>query len=80
MESELGTLGMLLVEVARLFYVKSRHEGWTASTLQKGRAILAAWRVRSEEAWGPNGAILEHVAGEGIPIFVSVRPYIFMIG
>jgi hypothetical protein len=29
----------------------------------KGRSLLASWRVRSEEAWGPSGAILEHVAG-----------------
>ncbi|CAM6096109.1 unnamed protein product [Calypogeia fissa] len=33
--------------------------------MTKARSLLASWRVRSEEGWGPSGAILEHVAGSG---------------
>ncbi len=63
LDSHLGILGVLLVDIARLFYIKSRDEGWSAENMTKGRSLLASWRVRSEEAWGPSGAILEHVAG-----------------
>lgn len=72
--SDLGTLGLLLVEIARLFYIRSRQEGWTTTTLSLGRSLLASWRVRSEDAWGPNGAILEHVAGKaGDPLLWRCR-------
>lgn len=62
--SKLGSQGLLLAEIARLFYIKSREEGWSTDTMTKARSLLASWRVRSEEAWGPNGAILEHIAGQ----------------
>lgn len=62
--STLGTLGLLLVDIARLFYIRSRSEGWTPKTMEIAKCLLAAWRVRSEETLGPNGAILEHVAGK----------------
>lgn len=62
-DSKLGQIGVLLVDIARLFYIKSRDKGWSPENMAKGRSMLASWRVRSEEAWGPNSAILEHVAG-----------------
>ncbi|CAM6118115.1 unnamed protein product [Calypogeia fissa] len=64
LDSSLGILGLLLVDISRLFYIKSRDEGWSVENMTKARSLLASWRVWSEEAGGPSGAILEHVANE----------------
>lgn len=75
-QSALGAHGILLVEIARLFYLRSRAEGWTKETIELARSLLASWRVRTEEAWGPNSAPLEHVAGNEIDVSIP-RPYVF---
>ncbi|MCO5591175.1 hypothetical protein L7F22_045156 [Adiantum nelumboides] len=58
-------LGMLLVDVAHLFFSCSRRRGWTAEDIKMGRSLLASWRILSEEYDGPNSSPLEHVAGSG---------------
>lgn len=63
LETPLGSIGMLLFEIGRLFYIQSREGGWRNSTLETARNLLASWRVRSEEHFGVNGSVLEHVAG-----------------
>lgn len=54
--------GILLTEIARLFYSHSRKYGWTSKGMQNARQLLAAWHIRMEESTGPNSLPLEHVA------------------
>ncbi|KAL3698989.1 hypothetical protein R1sor_017011 [Riccia sorocarpa] len=64
--SALYQLGLLLIQIARMFYLLHRSgDGWTADSLDRCRFALASWRIRSEELLGPNSSILEHVAGAG---------------
>ena len=60
---EFCLLGLILVEISRIFSTHSRTHGWTFEAITNARKYLAAWRVRWEELYGPNGSILEHVAG-----------------
>lgn len=62
-DEEFCLLGLILVEISRLFFTHSRIHGWTFEAIIIAREYLAAWRVRWEELYGPNGSILEHVAG-----------------
>ncbi|KAL3696208.1 hypothetical protein R1sor_010284 [Riccia sorocarpa] len=64
--SALYQLGLLLIQIARMFYLLHRSgDGWTADSLDRCRFALASWWIRSEELLGPNSSILEHVAGAG---------------
>jgi hypothetical protein len=63
LDSILGGIGVVLIEVGRLFYTHSRSYDWTFQSRQNARELLAAWRVRLEESVGPNSSLLEHVAG-----------------
>lgn len=56
-------LGLLLIDIAHIFYNYSRDKGWSKEGLIVARSLLLAWRVRSEEYHGPNSSPLEHVAG-----------------
>ncbi len=40
------------------------HNGWIEESMLVARELLASWRVWWEEYLGPNGSILEHVAGK----------------
>ena len=62
-KSVLGSLGVLLTEVGKLFFVNTREHGWNRESLTIGKNLLNSWRVRSEEGVGPNNSPLEHVAG-----------------
>lgn len=62
--TEKGMLGMLLIEIGRIFYLHSRTHGWTVESMAQARQLLMAWRVRNEEINGPNSSPLEHVVGE----------------
>jgi len=77
-DSDLGILGLLLVDIAHLFYIKSRDKGWTVENMATGRSLLASWRVRSKEAWGANRAILEHVASK--ILIICIARMRFMVG
>lgn len=59
----LGGLGVLLIEICRLFHSHSRCYGWSKEAMGVAKNLLAAWRVRVEESLGPNSFPLEHVAG-----------------
>ena len=60
----IGVIGMILLEVERLFYSHSRTYGWTQDSIFIARELLATWRIKMEEALGPNSSPLEHVAGK----------------
>ena len=62
--SVLGSLGVLLTEVVKLFFVNTRHHGWSRENLTFGKKLLSSWQVRSEEGVGSNNSPLEHVAGK----------------
>ncbi|KAL3695268.1 hypothetical protein R1sor_009344 [Riccia sorocarpa] len=63
-ETTIGQLGTVLIEIARMFYIVSRTAGgWTEEMIGRGRMLLASWHIRSEEKLGANSSIFEHVAG-----------------
>ncbi|MCO5560550.1 hypothetical protein L7F22_014165 [Adiantum nelumboides] len=63
--SDIQDLGLLLIDIAHLFFNYTRDHGWTNKTIEVARTLLSSWRVRSEEAFGANSSPLEHVAGSG---------------
>lgn len=56
-------LGLLLIDIAHLFYNFSRDHGWSKKDMEVVKRLMLAWRVRSEESFGKNSSPLEHVAG-----------------
>lgn len=68
-ENDLCFLGLILVEVCRLFFTHTRIYGWSLESLTFAQEYFAALRVRWEEYFGPDGSILEHVAGKSVHIF-----------
>lgn len=60
--------GLLLIDIAHLFYSFSRTNGWTLDTIHIARTLLQAWKIRKDEYYGPNASILEHMAGNEIDI------------
>ncbi|MCO5555122.1 hypothetical protein L7F22_008663 [Adiantum nelumboides] len=58
-------IGMLLVDIAHMFFDCSRKIGWSKDCIAKCRSLLLSWRIRSEEYYGANSSPLEHVAGNG---------------
>ncbi|MCO5576792.1 hypothetical protein L7F22_030612 [Adiantum nelumboides] len=55
-------LGMLLADIAHLFFGSSQKRGWTSKDIQTGRSLLTSWRILSEEYEGPpNSSPLKHV-------------------
>ena len=61
---EFCLLGLILMEISQIFFTHSRTHGWTFGAIIIAREYLVAWRVRWEELYGPNGSILEHIAGK----------------
>lgn len=55
--------GLLLIDIAHLFYSFSRTNGWTLDTIHIARTLLQAWKIRKDDYYGPNASILEHMAG-----------------
>jgi hypothetical protein len=68
LDSILGGISTMLIEVGRLFYTHSRY-GWTSQTRQNVWELLAAWHVRFEENVEPNSFSLEHVASIHFKVF-----------
>jgi hypothetical protein len=68
LDSILGGIGTMLIEVGRLFYTHSYY-GWTFQTRQNVWELLTAWHVRFEENVGPNSSPLEHVASIHFKVF-----------
>lgn len=58
-------LGMLLIDIAHIFFECSRRKGWSKDYIQKCRSLFLSWRILSEEYYGANSSPLEHVAGNG---------------
>lgn len=56
-------LGLLLIDIAHMFFDCTREKGWTSNDIQVCRTLLLSWRILSEEYDGPNSSPLEHVAG-----------------
>lgn len=65
-QKELKDLGMLLIDIAHIFYNYTRSHGWSSEALEVTRKLLLSWRILSEENHGPNSSPLEHVAGKNI--------------
>lgn len=65
-------LGMLLVDIAHIFYNFSRTNGWTMESINAARSLFLAWRIRSEEYYGANSSPLEHVAGVRLLVFSAL--------
>jgi len=63
LDSILGGIGAMFIEVGRLFYTHSRSYGWTSQSRQNAQELLVAWHVCLEESVGPNLSPLEPVAG-----------------
>ena len=57
-------IGMLLCDIAHMFYDISRQRGWTKEYMDTCRSLLLSWRILSEEYDGANASPLEHVAGK----------------
>jgi hypothetical protein len=60
----IGVIGMILLEVGRLFYSHSHTYGWTHDSIFIARELLPTWRIKMEEVLGPYSSPLEHVAGK----------------
>ncbi|MCO5597525.1 hypothetical protein L7F22_051603 [Adiantum nelumboides] len=58
-------LGLLLVDIAHIFFKYTRDHGWSKEAVEVAKTLLASWRVRSEESLGANSSPLKHVAGSG---------------
>ena len=58
----LGSLGILLTEIGRLFFVHTRRHRSTKDHMTIGRMLLCVWKVRSEYNLDPNNSPLEHIA------------------
>lgn len=56
-------LGLLLIDIAHLFFSSTRERGWSTEDIKTCRSLLSSWRILSEEYEGANGSPLEHVAG-----------------
>lgn len=56
-------LGLLLIDIAHIFFNYTRDHGWSEEAIQVARTFLSSWRVRCEESLGANSSPLEHVAG-----------------
>lgn len=56
-------IGLLLIDIAHIFFDCTREKGWTTHDIQVCRTLLLSWRILSEEYDGPNSSPLEHVAG-----------------
>lgn len=63
-DSVLGGVGMILIEICRLYYTHTRKHGWTKVAMDTARNLFTAWQVRIEESIGPNSSPLEHIAGK----------------
>ena len=61
---ELFKLGLILIELSRIYFPHNHTYGWTEDTIQSTKSLLQSWRIRSEDYMGPSGSVLEHVAGE----------------
>lgn len=65
-QSITGTLrdiGMLLIDIAHIFYNYTRTNGWSMKDMHVTQKLLMAWRIITEEKEGKNGSPLEHVPG-----------------
>ena len=78
-ENDLCFLGLILVEVCRLFFTHTKIYGRSLESLMFAREYFATLRVRWEKYSGPDGLILEHVAGKsvlhifGVLVFLSLE-------
>jgi len=63
--SKLIHIGLLLVNIGRLYYSYSRTHGWSMDDIGKARELFRAWRKVSMEHGGPRQSVLEHVVGAG---------------
>ncbi|KAL2628676.1 hypothetical protein R1flu_013362 [Riccia fluitans] len=64
LEDAIAQLGMILTDLARMFYLGYRSDcGWTTDKVTQARLLMASWRIRSVEYLDLNGSILEHTVG-----------------
>ena len=58
-------IGAVLVDIAHYIFNHTRVKGWTRNDINTIRQLFVYWRLMTEDAYGPNGKPLEHVAGTG---------------
>ncbi len=61
LDSILGGIGVMLIEVGRLFYTHNQSYGWTFQSKRNARELLAAWCAHLEESVRLNSSPLEQV-------------------
>lgn len=63
--SKLIHIGLVLVNIGRLYYSYSRTHGWSINDINIARDLFKVWRKLSIEHGGQRQSVLEHVVGAG---------------
>jgi hypothetical protein len=64
-DSKLVHVGLLLVEIARLYFLQTQAQGWTSSSIHRAQRLFSEWKRAWVEHKGWTSSILEHAIGAG---------------